>query len=133
MGVVNMEKLEYFANENVPMVVTRGIQTKLSQRLIGGLFGLVFERKKELNELGLDMDYFQVFNIESENVFNDSATAYKITMEQEQPKYKSVCYVMESGGYTFSGNVWVIENWNGKTENVTPDDHYITMLFPSEY
>ncbi|MBO5386871.1 MAG: hypothetical protein J6A59_01830 [Lachnospiraceae bacterium] len=128
-----MEKLDYFANENVPMVVTQGVQTKLSQRLIAGLFGIVFQQKEKLNKLGIEMDSLQVFTVEAEHAFDDNVTVYKITLEQEEPKYKSVTYAMEEGGYTFSGKVWVIESWNGKTENVTLDDHYITMLFPSEY
>lgn len=127
-----MEKLDYFANENVPITVTCGVQEKLSRKLIGCLFELVFQRKEELNKLGKDMSYFQVFNIETEQAFNDTVTIYKITMEQEKPKHKSISYAMEGGGYTFSGKVYVIENWNGKKESEELNDHYISMCFPSE-
>jgi len=127
-----MEKFEYFANENVPITVTNGVQEKLSRKLIGCLLELVFERKKELDRLGVKMNELQVFTIETEQAFNDTVTVYKITIKQEKPECKSVNYAMEGGGYTFSGKVYVIENWNGKKENVTLDDHYISMCLPSE-
>ena len=60
-------------------------------------------------------------------------TKCDIIMEQEQPDYVTEHHKIVLGNFMYDGRIYLIESWNGKTENVTPEDHYITLLLPEEY
>lgn len=125
-------KLEYFNSVDVPIFITRGVNESISKELCQQLFALAFQRKAELDKKGMETDYFQLFTIKTSK-YNEMFTRCDIIMEQEEPNYQTEHIKIVLGSFQFDGRIYLMENWNGKTENVTVDDHYITMLLPSEY
>lgn len=125
-------KLEYFNNIDVPMYITRGVNESIPKELCQELIALAFQRKVELDKKGMETSYFQFITIktsEYEGIF----TKCNIIMEQEQPDYTSEHCRIILGNFKFNERLYLVESWNGKTENVTPEDHYITLLLPEEY
>lgn len=125
-------ELRYFENVDVPMMMTSGVNEELHQELVQCLVACAFKQSKELKSQGKVMDYFQLVEIESEQFMDEEWTRYKWTMRQDDGSEVTGRKVLQSDK-RFIGKVYIIESWNGKTENVTPDDHYITVLLPEEY
>lgn len=125
-------KLSYFRNQNVPIVRTIGVDKEVPLSVVRWLMVLAFGRAEELKEKGMEASYFQVFNVKSERTSNENIK-YSVEMTQEQPDYTSNYDIELNENKEFNGTVWIIESWNGETENVTINDHYITVLLPCEY
>lgn len=125
-------RLEYFSNVDIPMLITRGVKERISKELCQNLFALAFQRKVELDKKGMVTAYFQLFTVKTSK-YNNMFTKCDITMEQEQPDYETKHTKIVLGNFRFNGSLYLIESWNGKTENLTLDDHYITLLLPEEY
>ncbi|MFG6344652.1 MAG: DUF960 domain-containing protein [Lachnospiraceae bacterium] len=125
-------KLEYFNNIDVPMYMTRGVKENIPNELCQDLIALAFQRKAKLDKKGIETAYFQLFTIKTKK-YNDMFTKCDIIMEQEQPDYVTEHHKIVLGNFMYDGRIYLIESWNGKTENVTPEDHYITLLLPEEY
>lgn len=122
-----VEKIEYFRNTDIPMFMTCGIKEKLPVELSCWLFSLPFSIS---NNSSLMMDYLQVLEVETEET--DKGTLFRVTMTQENPEMKLV-FSKELQCKPWSGKVYIIETWNGSKVSKTIDDHYITILLPSEY
>lgn len=123
-----MEGLKYFKDVTVPCVMTHGVHERLTDEMVKVLFTLGFMRGKEETNNFNATAYFQVFDIKTKK-----NTMY-VKMSQEQPDIITEYKVeLKTAAKKFNGRIYLIETWNGKTENVTIDDHYITLLLPSEY
>lgn len=119
-----MAKLKYFKDGDVPCFITQGIKNVLSKEVVFRLIELAYERSEKHEETA----YFQVYDIEGRN------NTVKVKLSQEQPDIITEHEVkLKFSKCKFKGRVYLIESWNGATENVTVNDHYITMLLPSEY
>lgn len=127
-----MGGLKYFRDASVSMFITDGVVASIPDALRQRLIALAFQRAKELESQGMEVAPYQFFTIESSE-YMGVATKYKIIMEQEQPDYRTEHTVIFEGKCDFNGRIYLFEDWNGKTENVTDLDHYITMLLPEEY
>lgn len=129
----NEQTLEYYSDITVPTFITAGIKEVLPQEIIQELFVLCFQRAVELKGTDMSTDYLQVFDITSER-YQDIGLKYRMKMSQEQPEYVTKHVKGLVGDKVFNGKVYVIESWNGTPSHLANiDDHYITMLLPSEY
>lgn len=119
-----MAKLKYFKDGDVPCLVTQGIKDVLPAEMAFRLLELAYKRSAQYEETS----YFQVFDIEGNN------HTVKVKMSQEQPDIVTEHEIsLRISKCNFKGKVYLIESWNGKTENVTMEDHYITILLTTEY
>lgn len=124
-----MEELEYFVDRTVPCFITNGVKEVLSTETVLCILNLAFERGEELKSVpDKKASYFQVFNIE---ITKDKMITVEMVQEQPDIITKHIGYI--SDAKQFNGRVYIIEDWNGQKENVTVNDHYITILLPSEY
>lgn len=121
----------YFERADVPMVMTSGVKSKVPMNVCCWLFELAFNRQQELTKKGLNTSYLQVFHITSKT--DGLKTHYEVKMEQEQPDYSTSHKRTFHDVAEFNDRLWLIEAWNGKEENLVPDDRYITLLLPDEY
>lgn len=122
-----MRDLRYFDNVEVPIFATHGINSKLPKELITFMLDIVFHKANVLRMLGEDVDYFQCLEIESKS------NGFNVTVP-ENGFYGRHSYFLEyTGDKKYTGKVYIIESWNGKTVDVELDDHYITILLPEEY
>lgn len=121
------EKLKYFKDSTVPTFMTIGIQRELPEKLIPWLLSLPFSISLR-NEF--DMDSFLILDIEAEET--EAGTLFGIKLTQEEPE-KTLIFRIELNCKPWSGRVYIIETWNGEKVSKTLDDHYITILLPSEY
>lgn len=127
-----MEDLKYYNDLTVPIFMTHGVKDSLPCELTMWMLTLAFERSVILHKKEMNTSYMQVYKIKSEKM-PDGYVRYIIEMEQEQPDYTSAHKAVFPTSQEFNGTVWLMESWNGKTENIKLDDHYITMLLPEEY
>ena len=126
------EDIKYFKDVEVPMLMTAGVNEKLPKQLVQSIVHSVFLGSRELEAEGKEADYIQVCNITCESP-NGAFYQYKWTLRQDDEVTSKEYRKKLLFGQVFNGTVWIIESWNGKTENVTLDDHYITVLLPEEY
>lgn len=127
-----MRDLEYFKDFDVPKYVTSGIKESVPQKIINYIFAIVYMRHDILKKKGISMNYLQICNVSSK-VFPSGTTEYTIDVSQETDNYITRHVKFLTSTDTFNGRILVVENWNEKTENVTDEDHYITMLLSEEY
>ena len=127
-----MGELKYFRDETVSMFITPGVKESIPAELCMKLFSLAFQRAVELERKDMETSYFQLFTIKA-SPYKGMFTRCDVTMEQEQPDYETQHKVMIMGNFIINERLYLIESWNGKTKNVTPEDHYITLLLPEEY
>ena len=121
------EKLRYFKDNAVPTFMTIGIQRELPEELIPWLLSLPFSISSR-NEF--DIDSFLILDIEAEET--EAGTLFGIKLTQEEPE-KTLIFRIELNCKPWSGRVYIIETRNGEKVSKTLDDHYITILLPSEY
>ena len=122
-----MSDLRYFDNPEVPIFATHGINDKLPKELMDFMLDIVFHQANVLRMLGEEVDYFQCLEIERKT------DVFKVVLP-ENGIYERHCFFLPyTGDKTYSGKVYIIESWNGKTVDVELDDHYITILLPDEY
>ncbi|MCM1221667.1 MAG: hypothetical protein NC548_45030 [Lachnospiraceae bacterium] len=127
-----MERLKYFRDASVKMFTTRGVKNELPAELCQHIFTIAFQRAKELEAKGIETDCYLFITVKTEK-YNGMFTRCNITIEQEQPEYETKHKVLILGDFKINTRLYLIESWNGKTVDVTPEDHYITLLFPREY
>lgn len=91
--------------------VTRGVSNEIPVSIQGFLWNLIDEEVNKGNEL----DYFQIFEIESVE------GGIRVLHRQEQPERRQVAYLPVADEDRITQKIWVI------------DTEYQTMLFPNEY
>lgn len=96
--------------------VTRGINNKLTPELQMLLWVMLDENIRT----GLNMDYLQVFNLNTETLGNRKIQV--ITQSQEQPTCSKSSRFPGIGEPLNDITVWIIDS-----------GEYVTMLLPSEY
>ena len=121
------EPLRYFDDNTIPMFMTSGVQNELPEMLPQLLLSLPFS--VSLRSF-LDINCFLVLDIEAEATENGAF--FRIKMTQEEPEM-TLRFSVELPCEVWSGRVYIIETWNGEKDSKTLDDHYITILLPSEY
>lgn len=95
--------------------MTRGIKEELPAVLVGYMWGLIEERKKNVN---VPMDYLQVFKLESQ--IEDNNEILMIKHSQEKPFYEDI---HQLNYFTrVEGKIFVID-----------DGNHVTMMFAEEY
>lgn len=122
-----VDEIQYFRNTDIPMLMTCGIKEKMPAELSCWLLTLPFSVSTYSS---LKMDCFQRLEVEAK--ITNSGTLFNVTMTQENPDMKLV-FSKKLQCTPWNGNVYIIETWNGKKVSETMDDHYITILLPSEY
>ena len=126
-----MDGLKYFSTINIPITITAGVKERVPINVIGLIFNIAFQNAAVIRSVNQYVDYFQVINVKY--VDEPDKKGYNIKIMQENPFFEMEYFVETDEDIVFNGKLFLIESWNGKTENLTPDDHYITLLFPEEY
>ncbi|MBR4981932.1 MAG: hypothetical protein IKY94_05180 [Lachnospiraceae bacterium] len=126
-----MAGLKYFCTTNIPITITAGVKERVPINVISLIFNVAFQNAAVIRSVKQNVDYFQVINVEY--VDEPDNKGYSIKIMQENPFFEMEYFFEDEEGIEFNGKLYLIESWNGKTENFTPDDHYITLLFPEEY
>lgn len=126
-----MDRLNYFSSTNIPICMTAGVKERVPINVIGLIFEVAFQNAAVIRSVKQYVDYFQVFNVEY--VDKPDKKGHNIKIMQEDPFFEMEYFFEDDEYIGFNGKLYLIESWNGKTENLIPDDHYITLLFPEEY
>lgn len=122
-----MNNLRYFDDPGVPIFATHGVNDKLPKELMDFMLDIVFHQANVLRILGEDVEYFQCLEIEYKT------NGFEVILPENGIYERHSYFLPYTGDKRYSGKVYIIESWNGKTVDVELDDHYITILLPEEY
>lgn len=126
------DHLPYYKDPDVPRFVTCGISRKLPDIVVGLLYWELYNYANDIRRAGGRVDYLTVIKIESKRI-NHGLCSYHYTMSQESTTVVKSDTKVLPVNKIFNGTIWAIETWNGNPKPKIPDEHYLMLLFPSEY
>lgn len=141
-----MERLTYYEDSEVPVFITNALSEELSPDLQELLYRAVMEVSEQYGELAhktMTAEFRQKKVTEARNEFaglfnifdeSEQSTRYEVELRLYGDDNTVIYYTDRSFNEEQRiSQVYIIKKWNGKTENLKIDDHYIVMIKPEEY
>ena len=142
----SMERLTYYEDSEVPVFITNALSEELSPDLQELLYRAVMEVSEQYGEsfpkmISAEFGQKKVIEEKNEfiglfNIFDESeqSTSYVVELRLYGDDNTVIYYTDRSFNEEQRiSQVYIIKKWNGKTENLKIDDHYIVMIKPEEY